>query len=52
MVQGRKLTNKKSSQSYGWISKIKVLLWQSAFIKRKAAILLNTSRLSAVKIPC
>ncbi|MDN5286874.1 MAG: hypothetical protein JWR38_3148 [Mucilaginibacter sp.] len=32
MVQGRKLTNKKASQSYGWISKSKVLLWQSAFI--------------------
>jgi hypothetical protein len=34
MVQGRKLTNKKSSQSYGWISKSKVLLWQSAFINQ------------------
>lgn len=34
MVQGRKLTNKKSSQSYGWISKSKVLLWQSAFVNQ------------------
>jgi hypothetical protein len=34
MVQGRKLTNKKGSQSYGWISKSKVLLWQSAFINQ------------------
>ncbi|GAB2700501.1 type VI secretion system protein TssR [Mucilaginibacter koreensis] len=32
MVQGRKLTNKKSAQSYGWISRDKVLLWQSAFV--------------------
>ena len=31
MVQGKKLTNKKSSQSYGWISLSKVLPWQSAF---------------------
>jgi hypothetical protein len=32
IVQGRKLTNKKSAQSYGWISKDKVLLWQSAYV--------------------
>jgi len=32
MVQGRKLTNKKAAQSYGWISKDKVLLWQSAYV--------------------
>src|ERR1700743_3716479 len=32
MVQGRKLTNKKGAQSYGWVSKEKVLLWQSAFV--------------------
>jgi hypothetical protein len=32
IVQGRKLTNKKASQSYGWISKDKVLLWQSAYV--------------------
>lgn len=31
MVQGKKLTNKKGSQSYGWISISKVLPWQSAF---------------------
>lgn len=32
IVQGRKLINKKGAQSYGWISKDKVLLWQSAFV--------------------
>ncbi|RYE27436.1 MAG: VWA domain-containing protein [Sphingobacteriaceae bacterium] len=32
IVQGRKLTNKKGAQSYGWISKDKVLLWQSAYV--------------------
>jgi hypothetical protein len=32
IVQGRKLTNKKAAQSYGWISKDKVLLWQSAYV--------------------
>lgn len=32
IVQGRKLTNKKGAQSYGWISKSKVILWQSAFV--------------------
>ncbi|MDB5090003.1 MAG: hypothetical protein JWR09_3997 [Mucilaginibacter sp.] len=32
MVQGKKLTNKKAAQSYGWISKSKVLPWQSAFV--------------------
>lgn len=32
MVQGRKLTNKKAAQSYGWINKDKVLLWQSAYV--------------------
>ncbi|RFZ92272.1 VWA domain-containing protein [Mucilaginibacter conchicola] len=32
MVQGRKLTNKKAAQSYGWISKNKMLLWQSAYV--------------------
>lgn len=32
IVQGRKLINKKAAQSYGWISKDKVLLWQSAFV--------------------
>lgn len=32
MVQGRKLTNKKAAQSYGWISRNKVLLWQSAYV--------------------
>ncbi len=31
-VQGRKLINKKAAQSYGWISRDKVLLWQSAFV--------------------
>jgi hypothetical protein len=35
MVQGRKLVNKKNSQSYGWISKSKVLLWQSSFIGQR-----------------
>ncbi|WP_158825826.1 type VI secretion system protein TssR domain-containing protein [Mucilaginibacter lacusdianchii] len=34
MVQGRKLTNKKAAQSYGWISKNKVLLWQSAYVSK------------------
>ncbi|WP_345949715.1 type VI secretion system protein TssR domain-containing protein [Mucilaginibacter sp. PAMB04274] len=32
MVQGRKLVNKKAAQSYGWINKNKVLLWQSAYV--------------------
>jgi hypothetical protein len=32
IVQGRKLTNKKAAQSYGWISKDKLLLWQSAYV--------------------
>jgi hypothetical protein len=32
IIQGRKLTNKKAAQSYGWISKDKVLLWQSAYV--------------------
>jgi hypothetical protein len=32
IVQGRKLINKKGAQSYGWISKDKVLLWQSAYV--------------------
>jgi hypothetical protein len=32
MVQGKKLINKKAAQSYGWISKSKVLPWQSAFV--------------------
>jgi hypothetical protein len=32
IVQGRKLINKKGAQSYGWINKDKVLLWQSAYI--------------------
>jgi hypothetical protein len=32
MVQGHKLTNKKAAQSYGWISREKLLLWQSAFV--------------------
>lgn len=31
-VQGRKLVDKKSAQSYGWISRDKVLQWQSAFV--------------------
>jgi hypothetical protein len=35
MVQGRKLTNKKAAQSYGWINKDKVLLWQSAYVNAK-----------------
>ncbi|MBS7566726.1 VWA domain-containing protein [Mucilaginibacter sp. Bleaf8] len=34
MVQGRKLTNKKAAQSYGWISKNKVLLWQAAYVNK------------------
>ena len=32
MVQGRKLVDKKAAQSYGWINRSKVLLWQSAFV--------------------
>lgn len=32
IVQGRKLTNKKGAQSYGWISMDKLLLWQSAYV--------------------
>ena len=35
MVQGRKLVNRKASQSYGWISKSKVLLWQSSFVGQR-----------------
>ncbi len=31
MVRGRKINNKKSAQSYGWISKSKVLLWQRSY---------------------
>ncbi|WP_374948631.1 type VI secretion system protein TssR domain-containing protein [Mucilaginibacter sp.] len=34
MIQGRKLVNKKAAQSYGWISKDKVLLWQSAYVNQ------------------
>jgi len=36
MVQGRKLVNKKAAQSYGWISKDKVLLWQSAYVNKQS----------------
>ncbi|OKS87549.1 type VI secretion system protein TssR domain-containing protein [Mucilaginibacter polytrichastri] len=36
MVQGRKLTNKKAAQSYGWINKDKVLLWQSAYVNAQS----------------
>jgi hypothetical protein len=36
IVQGRKLTNKKEAQSYGWISKDKVLLWQSAYVNTQS----------------
>lgn len=36
MVQGRKLVNKKGAQSYGWISKDKVLMWQSAYVNPKS----------------
>ncbi|MBD1391646.1 type VI secretion system protein TssR domain-containing protein [Mucilaginibacter glaciei] len=32
IVQGRKLTNKKAAQSYGWVSLDKMLLWQSAYV--------------------
>jgi hypothetical protein len=32
MVQGHKLVDKKAAQSYGWINREKVLLWQSAFV--------------------
>ncbi|WP_354355944.1 type VI secretion system protein TssR domain-containing protein [Pedobacter sp. UYP30] len=32
MVLGRKLKNKKAAESYGWVSRSKVLLWQSAFV--------------------
>ena len=32
IVQGHKLVDKKSAQSYGWISREKVLLWQTAFV--------------------
>jgi hypothetical protein len=35
IVQGRKLTNKKAAQSYGWISMDKLLLWQSAYVDSK-----------------
>ncbi len=31
MVRGRKINNKKSAQSYGWIAKSKVLLWQRSY---------------------
>ncbi|QJD96546.1 VWA domain-containing protein [Mucilaginibacter robiniae] len=37
IVQGRKLTNKKGAQSYGWISKDKVLLWQSAYVSASSS---------------
>jgi hypothetical protein len=36
IVQGRKLVNKKAAQSYGWISKDKVLLWQSAYVNKQS----------------
>ncbi|MEX8547214.1 MAG: type VI secretion system protein TssR domain-containing protein [Mucilaginibacter sp.] len=36
MVQGRKLNSKKAAQSYGWISKDKVLLWQSAYLNSQS----------------
>jgi hypothetical protein len=36
IVQGRKLTNKKAAQSYGWINKDKVLLWHSAYVNAQS----------------
>ncbi|MCX2451695.1 type VI secretion system protein TssR [Pedobacter sp. PLR] len=35
MVRGRKINDKKSAISYGWITKSKLLLWQRAFSNQK-----------------
>lgn len=35
MIRGRKITDKKSAISYGWIAKSKLLLWQRAFSNQK-----------------
>ncbi|MFD2285274.1 VWA domain-containing protein [Pedobacter petrophilus] len=35
MIRGRKISDKKSAISYGWISKSKLLLWQRAFSNQK-----------------
>ncbi|MBC6112724.1 type VI secretion system protein TssR domain-containing protein [Pedobacter fastidiosus] len=35
MIRGRKINDKKSAISYGWISKSKLLLWQRAFSNQK-----------------
>ncbi|WP_412466907.1 type VI secretion system protein TssR domain-containing protein [Pedobacter sp. KLB.chiD] len=35
MIRGRKINDKKSAISYGWIAKSKLLLWQRAFSNQK-----------------
>lgn len=35
MIRGRKISDKKSAISYGWIAKSKLLLWQRAFTNQK-----------------
>lgn len=35
MIRGRKITDKKSAISYGWIAKSKLLLWQKSFSNQK-----------------
>ncbi|GGI27597.1 type VI secretion system protein TssR domain-containing protein [Pedobacter mendelii] len=35
MIRGRKITDKKSAISYGWIAKSKLLLWQRSFSNQK-----------------
>ena len=35
MIRGRKITDKRSAISYGWIAKSKLLLWQRAFSNQK-----------------
>lgn len=51
LVQGRKLVDKKSAQSYGWINREKVLEWQSAFVSPQTGYPVKNIAIIAEKAP-
>jgi hypothetical protein len=51
LVQGRKLVDKKGAQSYGWINREKVLLWQSAFVSPQTGYPVKNITIIAEKNP-
>ncbi|KIO76409.1 hypothetical protein TH53_15180 [Pedobacter lusitanus] len=51
MIRGRKITDKKSAISYGWIPKSKMLLWQRSYSNQKSGYPEKSIAIISGKVP-